>query len=135
MNCEQLLKKAVQDWKECSEEEEESVVRDLVYDLAKLIENGANMKPVLAKNHLKKLVSTWKQFCDQTSFVNEEGVPEGYAYQLLGSAIIVLNDGRGKAWVQKNKVLWSYDSIEIFKTWVLEGQDERSIFYKTWVKE
>ena len=134
MNCEQLLKNAVQDWKACEEEEEESIVKDLVYDLVKLIEKGATMPSILAKNHLKQLVSTWKRFCDQTSFVNEEGIPEGYAYQLFGSAVIVLNDGNGEAWVKKNKVLWSHDSKEIFKEWVLEGKDERSVHYQNWVK-
>lgn len=131
---EAILKKQVAEWFEAPEEERDLVARDMIYDLVHLIERAAKMHTMLAKAHLKSLYAKWVQFCTLTEVETEEGYCERYDEALFGSAIIALNDGKGKAFVVKNKMLWSKICMDQFNEWVNESDDEKSKYYKSWVR-
>jgi hypothetical protein len=132
---ESTLALKVAEWHEAPEDERDLVARDMIYDLVKLIERGAKMHTLLAKAHLKSLYAKWVQFCDQTEVETEDGYCERYEESLFGSAIICLNGGHGKAFVIRNKMLWSKDSMEQFLSWVNYSEDEKSKYYRDWVQK
>jgi hypothetical protein len=131
---EQLLEEAVAEWHQVEEEERDLVARDFIYDLVLSIERAANMKTFLARAHLKSLYAKWTQFCKLTEIDLGNNEVERYSEALFGSAIICLNDGKGKAFVVKNKMLWSKAGIDIFNSWVNECDDERSKYYRNWAR-
>ena len=131
---EQILQNAVYKWHNVDEEERDLVARDFVYDLVLSIERAANMKTLLARAHLKSLYAKWVQFCKLTEIDLGDNDVERYSEALFGSAIICLNDGNGKAFVVKNKMIWSKVGIDIFNSWVNECDDERSKYYRKWAR-
>ena len=131
---ESVLKKQVAEWFQAPENERDLVARDLIYDLVHLIERAAKMHTMLAKAHLKSLYARWVDFCRLTEVETEDGYCERYEEALFGSAIVSLNQGKGKAFVVANKMLWSKSCMEQFNEWVHASDDERSKYYKSWIQ-
>ena len=131
---ESILEKQVAEWFEAPEDERDLVARDLIYDLVHLIERGAKMHAMIARAHLKSLYARWVDFCRLTEVETDDGYCERYEEALFGSAIIVLNQGDGKAFVVLNKMLWSKVCMEQFISWVSSSDDERSKYYKSWIQ-
>lgn len=134
MSTEAFLAQQVAIWHNTPEEERDLVARNFLCGLVLYIERAEKMIPLLAKAHLKNIYAKWRQFCTQTEVDTEEGECERYDEALFGSAIIALNDGKGKAFVVKNKMIWSHASMEQFNHWVNYVDDDYSEHYKEWIR-
>lgn len=133
LNAEALLAQEVANWHKASEDERDLVARDFLCGLIFYIERAEKMLPLLARAHLKSLYAKWKQFCTETEVDTKEGECERYDEALFGSAIIALNAGKGKAFVIKNKMIWSKACMEQFNDWVHYVDDDYSNHYKDWI--
>ena len=134
ISTEGFLAQQVKEWHEAIEEERDYVARNFLCGLVLYIERAEKMIPILARAHLKSLYAKWRQFCNYTEVDTEKGECERYDEALFGSAIIALNDGKGKAFVTLNKIIWSRACIEQFNDWVNYVDDEYSAHYKDWLR-
>ena len=134
LNVEGLLSKSLSEWFEAPEDERDLVARDFLCGLVLYIEKAEKMVPLLARAHLKSLYAKWVQFCKDTEIDLGDNDVERYDEALFGSAIICLNDGRGKEFVVKHKMIWSKICIQQFRDWIHEYEDEHSTHYKSWVR-
>ena len=135
LSSEQILEHYVYKFWQSPEELRDIVARDFIYDLIHLIEKAGNMHTSLAKLHLKSLYARWLSFCRRTEVDIGKGECIRYEEALLGSAVILLNDGNGRDFIIKEKMLWSRDSMQQFMEWVLKSDDDSSKFYAQWIQK
>ena len=134
LSTEAFLSQQVCEWEEAEGEAKDYVARNFLCGLVLYIERAEKMIPLMARAHLKSLYAKWRQFCVLTEVETEEGKCERYDEALFGSAIIVLNDGKGKAFVVHNKMIWSRASMEQFNEWVNSFDDNYSEHFAPWVR-
>ncbi len=134
LSTEAFLAQQVEEWENAGWDEKDFVARNFLCGLVLYIERAEKMIPIMARAHLKSLYAKWRQFCVLTEVETSEGDCERYDEALFGSAIVILNDDKGKAFVTLHKMIWSRASMEQFNHWVNTFDDHYSEHFAPWVR-